>query len=263
MLLDVLLRCNNYAELPTYREPLYKMLSQILLQDWNISALLKDTVNSNRILDTTDKREILRTVASKMKWHCRDFGMPVIVDYELWAIFEAYFTKNRFKNPSETTKLFVEQLPLFDNHILYYAGHDFNGFYSFAHQGFWDYFYADYFVDLFERKQELNLHQLKTDVCDFWCSKYRHGYISLITAMIDTRFAAEVIDYLISQNGERFEFNNLLLATRCITAIKGWQNLLSEQAKHLRYSLNLRLSEDIYPENVVTQVRAALFELKE
>ena len=263
MLLDVLLRCNRYEELDVYRKPLYAMCSRILLQDWDIERVLRGTSNDDRLIDSTDKREILRTVASRMKWHCRDFGMPVIIDYELWTVFEEYFTRNRFNNPQQITKALIEQLPLFDNHILYYAGYEFHGFYSFAHQGFFDYFYADYFVHKFEKTQEIDLEFLKKSVFWYWGSETRHGYLSLITAMIDVQFAGEVIDYLISQNGEQFELNNLLLATKCITSIKWWQRSLAEQAKRLRYSLSLRLSDDVYPENVVAQVKAALYELKE
>ncbi|MEG3881892.1 hypothetical protein QT972_31495 [Microcoleus sp. herbarium7] len=266
MLLDVLLRCNNdsrYEALSTYRKPLYAMCSRILLQDWDIKRAIEGTGNDDCSIDDRDKREILRTVASKMKWHCRDFNMPVIPDYELQTVFEEYFAKNRFDDPQQTAKVLIEQLSLFDNHILYYAGYEFHGFYGFAHQGFLDYFRADDIVYRFEKKREIDLKFLKEYFFGRWYSTWRHGYLSLITAMIDVKFASEIIDYLISQNGEQFEFNNLLLATKCITSIKWWQKSLAEQAKRLRYSLSLRLSDDMYPENVVIQVRAALYELKE
>jgi predicted NACHT family NTPase len=117
-------------------------------------------------------------------------------------------------------RLLIEQLRS-RNFILCFLGAD---SYGFVHRTFLEYFCASEFVERFGKRGlegGLTLEELKTEVFGkHWQDESWHEVLRLITGMIDTSFAGEMIDYLTEQNGEKEKFRNLSLAAGCLLEVR-------------------------------------------
>jgi predicted NACHT family NTPase len=215
LLLDILIRANNYTELPQYKLPLYRLCVQCMLNDWDIERLLEDTANKGRSLDSQDKEEILQEVAANMN---PAFDQRMIVECSLAKIIENKFKHRGFWNPKRTTERVIEKLFYFQNHILSHRG---DAFYVFADHRFFDYFRATHFVDLFEQKQTIDIEYFKEELFGrYWYNTACHGILVLIAADIFDKFALELVEYLVLQPGEDRNFMNVFLAAECFLQIE-------------------------------------------
>jgi hypothetical protein len=117
-------------------------------------------------------------------------------------------------------RLLIEQLRS-RNFILCYLGAD---SYAFVHRTFLEYFCACDFVERFGKRGlegGLTLEELKTEAFGkHWQDESWHEVLRLIVGMIDTSFAGEIIVYLIEQNCDPEELDNLFLAAKCISEIR-------------------------------------------
>jgi predicted NACHT family NTPase len=217
LLLDVLIRANNYTELPQYKLPLYKLCVRFMLEAWNIEQLLDGTRNKGRSLDSQDKEEILQNVAVNMK---PAFDQHMIVECGLKEIIENKLTNLAFWNSWHTAERVIDDLTFShtQNHLLQHTG---TGFYAFADHRFFDYFHATHFVNLFERKQTIDIEYLKKDLFGrYWYDTAWHGTLILITAAIFDKFALELVEYLVLHPGEDRNFMNVFLAAECFLQIE-------------------------------------------
>jgi CheY-like chemotaxis protein len=79
----------------------------------------------------------------------------------------------------------------------------------------------------------LTLEEVKTEVFGkHWQDESWHEVLRLITGMIDTSFAGEIIGYLMAQNGEAQNFINLFLAGNCFSEVRN-RSLLGATATQL------------------------------
>jgi predicted NACHT family NTPase len=217
LLLDILVRANNYTELPQYKLPLYRLCVQFMLNAWNIESLLDGTRNTGRSLDSQDKEEILQAIAASMK---PTFDQRIITECGLKEIIEHKFMWFSFWNSWLVAERVIDDLKFShtQNHLLQYTG---EGFYAFVDHRFFDYFLATHFVDLFERKQTINIEYLKKELFGrYWCDTAWHGTLVLIAADIFDKFALELVEYLVLQLGEDRNFMNVFLAAECFLQIE-------------------------------------------
>lgn len=148
------------------------------------------------------------------------------------------------------------------NFILCYLGAD---SYAFVHRTFLEYFCAWEFVWQFKETQTLSIEQLKHEVFGkHWQDESWHEVLRLIAGMIDGKFVAEIIEYLLSQEVNRDDFlelrteeqdgeivivdgrqtkqglSNLLLAANCFAEIKNkaaFNNISMRLLEMLKYEL--------------------------
>jgi hypothetical protein len=137
------------------------------------------------------------------------------------------------------------------NFILCYLGAD---SYAFVHRTFLEYFCAWEFVWQFKETQTLTVEQLKNEVfAPHWQDESWHEVLRLISGMIDAKFVAEMIDYLLEQKIDRSNFldkenrlkkeglSNLLLAADCFAELRKKQEIVStslQLMKAFQHELN-------------------------
>ena len=263
MMLNVLMRCSRYEELPKYRLPLYRLCVQFMVCDWDIERLLENTANKDRLLDSEDKEEILQTVAAEMKPYTNDSGFTQqgIVEYELQSIIEYKLNRLGFCNPKKTADSMIEKLFYFQDHLLSHTG---EAFYVFAHQRFFEYFYATYFVDLFKHKEEIDFEYLKKEIFGkHWCDVSWHGTLVLIVAGIHRKFALKIIEYLMAQSGESRDFVNVFLAAECFIQMQAHKFRESTTAATILCdNLKALSNPKFYPDTIWRRASLLLYELK-
>ena len=90
------------------------------------------------------------------------------------------------------------------NFILCFLGAD---SYGFVHRTFLEYFCAWEFVWQFEKEKTLTIEQLINQVFDqHWQDESWHEVLRLICGMIEPKFVAQIIDFLLEQEIDRNNF---------------------------------------------------------
>jgi predicted NACHT family NTPase len=117
--------------------------------------------------------------------------------------------------------------------------------YGFVHRTFLEYFCAWEFVWQFKEEQTLTIEQLIHDVFGkHWQDESWHEVLRLISGMIEPRFVADIIDFLLEQKVDKSEFlderdrlkkeglSNLLLAVDCFVEVRN-RNLIAVTSSKL------------------------------
>lgn len=223
VLLEMFVKLNNYCEPPTNRNELYKLLVQISLNNWDIDRVLNGTKYSHGVITTTDKTEILIHVAAGIyvtKAHDRisrllstESQLEQVITIALGRIVSG-------KDCKMLSQQIVEQMKSQDG-ILYYAGENHWGF---AHQRFFEYFLAQYFLSLFHKR----VWDL-SDLCHLFVKhsddERWHGMLSLLAGALQISFIPKVLETLLSLDSDKQEYGNVFLAARCVIEHKWWNEI--------------------------------------
>jgi predicted NACHT family NTPase len=223
LLLTMMAILNRYQELPRYRSTLYEKASEVLLQQWDAERHLTDARMSKFAIDLIDKQTMLRQVAYQMQANEKGLTGNLINGNDLQQIFQGYLETIGYPkiDAREAAKVLIEQLRQ-RNFILCHAG---DNYYAFVHRTFLEYFCAEAFRWQFEKEQKLTLDQLKTEVFgQHWHDENWHEVLRLIAGIIDVKFVAEIIDYLMGIDGEEKKFSNLFLAAGCLAEVRERKN---------------------------------------
>ncbi|NEO35372.1 MAG: NACHT domain-containing protein [Moorea sp. SIOASIH] len=218
LLLTMMAILNHNQELPRDRSELYNQSSRLLLHQWDVElALLEDNPVDPKTIDYQDKQQILGKVADFMQGNQAGLAGNLISGEDLERIIKEELKLREITNPKAVAKVMINQLCT-RNFIFCLMGAD---YYAFVHRTFLEYFCAREFVRKFEKKQEISLAQLKTEVFGkHWRDEYWHEALQLIVGMIDSKKGGEIIEYLMAQGGVEDEFKNLFLAGDCLSEVR-------------------------------------------
>lgn len=222
LLLTMMAILNRHEELPRDRPTLYKQASEVLLQRWDAAKNLEEDKKLDpkiKIIEYQDKQEMLRQVAHYIQ--TSDGGLSgnlSIQKQKLCEILAGCLETIGFTNePRVFARLLMEPLTSRSFILCFKGGES----YGFVHRTFLEYFCAWYFVDQFETKQTKSIEELKKEVFGkHWRNPSWHEVLSLIVGMVDERFAGEIIDCLIKQDGSYDGFMNLFLAEQCLSNVR-------------------------------------------
>ncbi|NEO95965.1 MAG: NTPase, partial [Moorea sp. SIO3G5] len=155
---------------------------------------------------------------------------------DLERIIKEELKLREVNDPRAVAKVMINQLRT-RNFILCFMGAD---YYAFVHRTFLEYFCAWEFVRKFEKKQEISLEQLKTEVFGkHWPDESWHEVLRLIVGMIDSIKAGEIIEYLMAQDGEGDELKNLFLAGDCLSEVRNRYEIQSTNTELLNHFKDL------------------------
>ncbi len=218
LLLTMMAILNRNQELPRDRATLYEQASRVLLHQWDVErALVEDSRLDPKTIDYKDKQAMLRQVAYHMQTSKKGLAGNIISVVYLEKILIRYLKNIEFENPTKVARVMINQLRT-RNFMLCFLGAD---YYAFVHRTFLEYFCAWEFVWQFKETQTLSIKELNKDVFGkHWRDETWHEVLRLITGMIEPRFVCEILDYLMSQNGESENFINLFLAAKCLAEVR-------------------------------------------
>jgi hypothetical protein len=277
LLLTMMAILNRHQELPRDRPELYNQASRVLLHQWDVERLLEDPqLKDWKIsLDYKDKQGMLRKVAHYMQSSDKGLAGNIISAADLENILTDYLRGIVEKGePRMVARRMIDQLRT-RNFILCDLGAD---SYAFVHRTFLEYFCAWEFIWQFKETQTLTAAQLKNDVfASHWQDESWHEVLRLISGMIDAKFVADMIDYLLAQqvdksiysqretlvqqrtrgrktalnstrrknlkrrNDEWIQMSNLLLAVKCFAEVKNKQVIAStsnQLMKRIQYEID-------------------------
>jgi hypothetical protein len=205
LLLTMMAILNRKQELPRDRPELYERASEVLLDHWDMETKsdLKDLELKDWGIEINlkDKQAMLRKVAHHMQSSENGLAGNIISNDDLENILTNYLDEI-FKR-SETriiARKMIKQLH-HRNFVLCHLGAD---YYAFVHRTFLEFFCAWNFVWQFEKEKTLTVEQLKDQVfASHWQDESWHEVLRLISGMIDAKFVAEMIDYLLSQQVDK------------------------------------------------------------
>jgi predicted NACHT family NTPase len=255
LLLTMMAILNRHQELPRDRPELYNQASRVLLHQWDVETkLLEDPqLKDLRIsIDYKDKQGMLRKVAHHMQSSAKGLAGNIISATDLENILTDYLRGIVEKGePRMVARQMIHQLRT-RNFILCYLGAD---SYAFVHRAFLEYFCAWEFVLQFNGTHTLTVGQLKNEVfAPHWQDESWHEVLRLISGMIDAKFVAEMINYLLDQKIDQSVFleeerqkkeglSNLILAANCFEEVRNKQAIDSTLTR-----LMTRLQQEIEQE---------------
>ncbi len=232
LLLTMMAILNRNQELPRDRPELYNQASRVLLHQWDVETkLLEDPkLKDLRItVDYKDKQAMLRKVAYHMQSSKKGLAGNLISTADLENILTDHLRAIVEKGePRMVARVMIDQLRT-RNFILCFLGAD---SYAFVHRTFLEYFCAGEFVDQFEKQRTLDEVQLMQKTFgEHWQDETWHEVLRLIAGMIDAKFVAKIIDFLLEQKVNRSAFlevnrqkkeglSNLLLAANCFAEVR-------------------------------------------
>jgi predicted NACHT family NTPase len=236
LLLTMMAILNRNQELPRDRPELYKEASKVLLHQWDVEQKLLENPRIDSVaINYKDKQAMLRQVAYHMQAADKGLAGNLIRGEDLEKILTGYLKSIEVSQARTVARLLIEQLRS-RNFILCFVGAD---SYGFVHRTFLEYFCASEFVERFGKRGlegGLTLEELKTEVFGkHWQDESWHEVLRLITGMIDTSFAGEIIDYLMALDGEGQKFINLFLSAKCISDVRNRSTITVTATKLLNY----------------------------
>jgi HEAT repeat protein len=246
LLLTMMAILNRNQELPRDRPELYNQASRVLLHQWDVErALIEDARLDPKTIDYRDKQAMLRKVAYRMQSSEKGLAGNLISATDLEAILTDYLKTIEVGQARTVARLFINQLRT-RNFILCFLGAD---SYGFVHRTFLEYFCAWEFVWQFKETQTLTIEQLINGVFGaHWQDESWHEVLRLICGMIEPKFVAEIIDFLLEQKINRNNFiikkkfledslkkealGNILLAANCFAEVRN-RNLIATTSAQL------------------------------
>jgi HEAT repeat protein len=226
LLLTILAIIGKHQDLPSERWKLYDHAAGVLVEHWDVNKHLADARIHADFIGEEDKKELLRQVARRMQDGRGGLAGNYLPAEELQGEFEDYLATRYGRDPADAKVIARAMIRQFRerNFVLSTYG---AGLYGFVHRAFLEYFCAAAVVRSFEKSRELTLEQLKADVFGrHWEDEAWREVLRLICGMLDERFTAEMIDFLIdvygpwpARCGQRPP-RNLILATGCLAEVR-------------------------------------------
>lgn len=219
LLLTMMAILNRNEKLPRDRITLYENASKLLVQKWDEEAKL---LSSQITLEYRDKQEILEHIAFKIQTSPNFNGNILIIDEKtLDSIITDCLDSKRIVNAYLTAQELRRQLTNRSFILCFFGGDT----YGFVHRTFLEYFCALYFIREYESERNISIDQLKEQVViRQWLNDAWREVIILIIGKLSAKFAAELIDCLIDQNGQEHQFENLILASECLRQVRQRNN---------------------------------------
>lgn len=252
LLLTMMAILNRNQELPRDRPELYNQASRVLLHQWDVErALVEDRRIDPKTIDYRDKQAMLRKVAYYMQSSAKGLAGNLISAAQLESILTDYLRTIEVEKPREIARIMIGQLRT-RNFILCDLGGD---SYGFVHRTFLEYFCAWEFVWQFKESQTLTIEQLINDVFgNHWQDESWHEVLRLISGMIEPRFVADIIDFLLEQEVDKSAFlevnrlkkeglSNLLLAADCFIEVRN-RNLIAATSSKLLKILQVEVEQE-------------------
>ncbi|MCM0593672.1 MAG: NACHT domain-containing protein [Gloeotrichia echinulata DVL01] len=266
LLLTMMAILNRHEELPRDRATLYERASEVLLQRWDGDKNLPEDKRLDpklsNYLDYKAKQEMLRLVAYRMQASAGTLAQSLVISQ---ADLEDILT-NYLQNivPNKEAKLVArvlrEQLTT-RSFILCFLGGD---VYGFMHRTFLEYFCALYYAEQYEKKRQITLEYLKQEIFgNHWHDPSWYEVLALILGKIYEKFASEIIDYLIDQDGRAYNFINLFLAHQCLCNVRNHRQMQSTANKLLEKFQQLAVSQDGLTDTIRNQAVAAIAVLED
>jgi predicted NACHT family NTPase len=244
LLLTMMAILNRNQELPRDRPELYNQASRVLLHQWDVErALVEDRRIDPKTIDYRDKQAMLRKVAYYMQSSAKGLAGNLISAAQLESILTDYLKTIEVEKPREIARIMIGQLRT-RNFILCDLGGD---SYGFVHRTFLEYFCAWEFVWQFKESQTLTIEQLINDVFgQHWQDESWHEVLRLISGMIEPRFVADIIDFLLEQKVDKNAYldeigrlkkegvSNLLVAVDCFVEVRNRSLIAPTSSKLLK-----------------------------
>ncbi len=244
LLLTMMAILNRNQELPRDRPELYNQASMVLLHQWDVErALVEDRRIDPKTIDYRDKQAMLRKVAYYMQSSAKGLAGNLISAAQLESILTDYLKTIEVEKPREIARIMIGQLRT-RNFILCDLGGD---SYGFVHRTFLEYFCAWEFVWQFKESQTLTIEQLINDVFgQHWQDESWHEVLRLISGMIEPRFVADIIDFLLEQKVDKNAYldeigrlkkegvSNLLVAVDCFVEVRNRSLIAPTSSKLLK-----------------------------
>lgn len=237
MLLTILAIIGKHQELPRERWKLYDHAVSVLIQHWDVNKHLENEKLSADFIGEDDKKELLRRLAYLMQSSPGGLSGNHIDREILQKEFESYLEIRYGQTPDRATIISRSMIEQFRerNFILSLYGAN---IYGFVHRAFLEYFCATAYTYKFEKKQEITLEQLKSDVFGLHMrDRNWHEVLRLICAMLDDKFAGQIIEYLVDDSYQQQSFLgddqrpwNVALAVQCLGETRSL-NEIAEPAK--------------------------------
>ncbi len=246
MLLTILAIIGKGQELPRERWKLYDHAATVLVHHWDVNKHLRDERVEADFIGEDDRKELLRRVANRMQAGAAGLAGNHLPADQLQAEFESYL-RDRYQRDRASAKIIAAaMIRQFRerNFILSRYG---ASVYGFVHRAFLEFFCADYYVQQFEKLQELSIAQLKQQVfAAHWADPSWREVLRLITGRIADRFAGEVIRFLArdvyqpwpQQFGDRPP-RNIALAVQCLGEVHSPNAIRGEAVQLLRVIIAL------------------------
>ncbi len=256
LLLTMMAILNRNQELPRDRVELYREASRVLLGEWDASRALPADEFARQ-----EKEALLRELAGDMQQLPGGLAGNLIDRDRLIDRFRKFLAGLGVQDSYQKALVMVEQLTK-RNFILSFAGVE---RFSFVHRTFLEYYCAAWFVDRFEKKQELSLEELKTEVFGrHWKDEKWQEVLRLIAGMIEEKKAEELILYLMSLEGGDAQWRNLLLAAGCVSEVRNRRAVEATSKQLLKRMVedaaaNVRSTEVAYNPYVMEKARRAAF----
>ena len=217
LLLTMMAIINRRDVLPRDRVTLYKDASAVLLQHWEANKYLPESENFDpelKELEYQDKQEMLRQIAWYIQGSASQLSGNLFIGRDdLQDVLGDCLKNLEVPNYKLVAKSLARQLTSRSFIVCFYGGDA----YGFVHRTFLEFFCAWSWLWRFE-KHAINEHNLKNDLFRYrWQDETWHEVLSLVASDIDRRFAAMIVEDLISQDGRQGDFLNLFLAVRCLS----------------------------------------------
>jgi predicted NACHT family NTPase len=262
LLLTMMAILNRHAELPRDKSTLYEQASEVLLHRWDCQRHLSDDKldpEVNQYLDYKDKREMLRLVAHRMQ--APDATLANSISQDDLEDTLAHYLQDKFPQKAKLAARGLRQVLTTRSFVLCFFGGD---SYGFVHRTFLEYFCALYFVEQYEKKRLIDLEYLKQEVFGKrWRDDSWHEVLTLIVSQLYEDFAAEIIDYLIEQDGNASCFSNLFLAQNCLSNVRNYRQLQPTADKLVERFKQLVQSQNGVTDDVRNEAVKAIDELEE
>jgi HEAT repeat protein len=240
LLLTILAIIGKHQDLPRERWKLYDHAAGVLVEHWDVNKHLADARIDADFIGEDDKKELLRRVALRMQGGSGGLVGNYLPADELQSEFEDYLATRYGRDPAAAKVIAQGMIRQFRerNFVLSSYG---AGLYGFVHRAFLEYFCATALVRSFEKSRQLTLDQLKTDVFGrHWEDETWREVLRLIAGMLDERFTAELLDFLIDVYGPwparcgKRPPRNLILATGCLAEVRNLAAVRPQAERLLR-----------------------------
>lgn len=212
LLLTMLAILNRNQELPRDRADAYEQMSRVLLHQWDVNKFLRERAGQlgDRI-GRHEKQELLRRIAFNIQADSESQVGNLITRPRLEEVIITYLRDVvRFDPPESGARLIIQQLRE-RNFVLCPAGAD---YFAFVHRTFLEYYCASAFVARFY--ETLSLDRLRQETFEaHWEDVSWREILKLISGMIPTTHASNLIEWLLHKERRNYGFENVFLAADC------------------------------------------------
>ena len=229
LLLTMMAILNRNQDLPRDRAKLYERSSELLLDQWDVEGkLLEDPELKGVDIDYTDKQAMLRNVAHFMQATEKGLSGNIISQKNLEKELTKYLKTIDVNPARKVARLMINQLRT-RNFILCDVG---SNYYAFVHRTFLEYFCAWSYIWQFEKTQTLSIEGIKSEIYGKrWQDESWHETLRLIAGMLEPKFVAQIIQYLIEIN---IDYDCLFLAADCLVEVDEKQvDIIRKTSEHL------------------------------